>query len=88
MRDAFSLAFPSIDWKLLGHCDAALRDAANARGQSAHDADRESYGLALVEADRLWSIAVGSLATPGGSYRRSVRPSVLVLQKSGDPQIW
>ena len=64
LRDAFSLAFPSIDWKLLGHCDAALRDAANARGQSAHDADRESYGLALVEADRLWSIAVGSLATP------------------------
>ena len=65
LRDALSLAFPSIDWELLGRCAAGLIDAANARGQSAHDADRESYDHALVDADRLWSIAVGSLATPG-----------------------
>ena len=65
LRDALSLAFPSIDWELLGRCAAALMDAANARGQSAHDADRESYDHAMKEAGRLWSIAVGSLATPG-----------------------
>ena len=65
LRNAFSQAFQSIDWKLLGRCEVPLREAANARGQSAHDADRESYDLALEEADRLWSIAVGSIATPG-----------------------
>ena len=65
LRNALLRGFPGIDWELLGRCGAPLRDAANARGQSAHDADRESYDLALLEADRLWSIAVGSLATPG-----------------------
>ena len=65
LREAFSQAFHSIDWKLLGRCEVLLRDAANARGQSAHDADRESYNIAVKEADRFWSIAVGSTATPG-----------------------
>ena len=65
LRRALSCAFLSIDWELFGRCSAPLRDAANARGQSAHDADRESYELALKEADGLWSIAVGSPSTPG-----------------------
>ena len=65
LRDALSRGFPSIDWDLLGSCATGLSDASNARGQGAHDPDREPYGLAMVEADRLWSIAVGSFATPG-----------------------
>lgn len=65
LRDALSRGFPSIDWELLDHCATGLSDASNARGQAAHDADRESYDHAIREADRLWSIAVGSLTTPG-----------------------
>ena len=65
LRDALLRAFPSIDWELLGRCEPALRDASRARGQSAHDPDREPYGHAMEEADRLWSIAVGSITTPG-----------------------
>ena len=65
LRDALSRGFPSINWELLDHCATGLSDASNARGQAAHDADRESYDHATREADRLWSIAVGSLTTPG-----------------------
>ena len=64
-RDALSRGFPEIDWELLARCEPALRDASSARGQSAHDPDREPYGHAKEEADKLWSIAVGSIATPG-----------------------
>ena len=65
LRDALSKSFPAIDWERLGHCETGLRDASLARGQAAHDADRESYDHATREADRLWSIAVGSSSTPG-----------------------
>ena len=65
LHDALFRGFPSIDWEMLGRCEPGLRDASNARGQAAHDADRESYDDAVMEADRLWSIAVGSPETPG-----------------------
>lgn len=65
LRNGLSRGFPSIDWEMLGRCEPGLKDASNARGQAAHDADRESYDDAKMEADRLWSIAVGSPETPG-----------------------
>ena len=65
LREALSRGFDNIDWELLGRCETALREASSARGQSAHDPDREPYGRAMDEAHRLWSIAVGSIATPG-----------------------
>jgi len=65
LRTAIDQCFPKVDWHQLGQCSPTLRDACDARGQSAHDPNREDYDLALTQADRLWSIAVGSEGTPG-----------------------
>lgn len=65
LRTALALCFPKVDLHRLGQCSPALLDASRARGQSAHDPNKEDYDLALTKADRLWSIAVGSQGTPG-----------------------
>ena len=58
-------SFPDADLELLARCGPSLKEAARARGPSAHDSDSEGYDDRVSRAETLWSIAVGLPETPG-----------------------
>ena len=58
-------SFPDVDLELLARCGPSLKEAARARGPSAHDSDSEGYDDRVSRAETLWSIAVGFPETPG-----------------------
>lgn len=62
---AIRQAFPDADINALGKCSAELTEVPEARGQAGHDGDREDFDHAFAQAEKLWSIALGSLETPG-----------------------
>ena len=62
---ALMLAFPDVDFGSLGRCATALRQSWQLRGAAAHHSAEESYDEARDHARQLWTIAVGSQASPG-----------------------
>ena len=65
LAQAFAKGFPAIDLEAFALCGQGLVEASIARGQAAHDADRERYEVHADHADNLWDIAVGNSFSPG-----------------------
>ena len=82
LAQAFATGFPAIDLQALALCSQGLVEASIARGQAAHDADRESYEVHTNYADNLWDIAVGDVSSPGLLSRLC---SALGLSKPREP---
>ena len=62
---ALKPAFPDVDFRSLGSCATTLRQSWQLRGAAAHYSAEESYDEAQDRARQLWTIAVGSQASPG-----------------------
>ena len=65
LAEALTLAFPDVNLGSLGSCATSLRQSWKLRGAAAHDSAHESYDEARDRTQRLWTIAVGSQASPG-----------------------
>ena len=65
LAQAFAVGFPAVDLKAVALCSGDLTKVSMARGQAAHDADRESYDVHADYADNLWDITVGNSISPG-----------------------
>ena len=62
---ALKLAFADVSFRSLGSCATTLRQSWQLRGAAAHDSVEESYDGVRDNTQLLWTITVGSQASPG-----------------------